>query len=103
MKTDSRRNQAAKVLEKAAKKLNNPKLATLATSVRLDAFKNLQRALDKMIADLEGEKKSEIDHRDWCIEEFSNNEKTTELTNKDKDFLNARIEKLTSNIDSLTE
>jgi hypothetical protein len=97
-----RRAEAAKVLRAAAKKLQSPKLATLATSVRLDDFKELKRAIDKMVADLKAEKQGEIDHRDWCVEEFSNTEKATELKQKDLDASNAKIADLTNTIDSLT-
>merc|ERR1719456_1982453 len=97
-----RRAQAAKVLLVAAKKLGSPKLATLATSVRLDDFKQLKKAIDKMVGDLKAEKQSEIEHRDWCIEEFSNTEKATELHQKDLDATNAKIEGLTNTIEVLT-
>jgi len=99
----SRREMAAKVLEAAAQKTFNRQLALLASYARLNPFKKLQAALDRMVGDLEGEKQSEIEHRDWCIDELSKNEKTIELKNKDKDALTARIERLTASIDSLTE
>merc|ERR1719171_2795109 len=44
---DSRRARAAKVLMTAAKKLGAPALAALATKVKLNAFTELQKALDK--------------------------------------------------------
>jgi len=100
---DSRRERAANVLEAAAKRTHNPKLAALASNARLNAFGQLQKALDRMVSDLEGEKQSEIEHRDWCIDELSKNEKTIELKTKDKDFLTAKIERLTASIDGLTE
>merc|ERR1719262_736472 len=97
-----RRTQAAKVLELAARKLSIPKLATLATAVKLDAFTAVVGTINKMIGDLEREKQDEIEHRDWCIEEFSNTEKATELKTKDKDALTAKIEDLSATIDTLT-
>jgi hypothetical protein len=97
-----RRATAAKVLERAARKLSKPELATLATSVRLSAFGQVKKAINKMVSDLAAEKQDEIDHRDWCIEEFSNTEKSNELKTKDKDALVAKIETLTANIDTLT-
>merc|ERR1719326_2852008 len=54
-----------------------------------------------MVSDLAAEKQDEIDHRDWCIEEFSNTEKATELHTKDRDALNAKIEDLSATIDGL--
>merc|ERR1719262_675123 len=96
-----RRTQAAKVLELAARKLSIPKLATLATAVKLDAFTAVVGTINKMINDLAREKQDEIEHRDWCIEEFSNTEKATELKTKDKDALTAKIEDLSATIASL--
>merc|ERR1712196_53279 len=48
-KTDSRRMQASAVLETAAKVLKDPKLSTIAQSVRLDAFTKVKKAIDDMI------------------------------------------------------
>jgi len=98
-----RREKAASVLEKAATKLNLPKLAALAISAKLSPFKQVKAILDKMITDLEHEKQDEIDHRDWCIEEFSNVEKATELKSKDKDALDAKVADLTEEISQLTK
>jgi len=97
-----RRQRAAKVLEAAARKLSAPELATLATAARLDSFSGVTNAINKMVADLEREKQDEIEHRDWCIEEFSNTEKATELKTKDKDALTAKIEDLSATIDTLS-
>merc|ERR1719238_1081583 len=97
-----RRQRAAKILEAAARKLSAPELATLATAARLDSFSGVTNAINKMVADLEREKQDEIEHRDWCIEEFSNTEKATELKTKDKDALTAKIEDLSATIDTLS-
>merc|ERR1719160_698823 len=97
-----RRAKAAKVLEAAARKLSAPELSNLATMTRLSAFTEVKKAIGKMVSDLEREKQDEIDHRDWCIEEFSNTEKAQELKNKDKDALTAKIEDLSATIDTLT-
>merc|ERR1719197_945525 len=64
------RAKAAAVLERAARKLSVPQLAALAASVRLSAFTEVKKAIDRMVADLATEKQDEIEHRDWCIEEF---------------------------------
>ena len=44
-----RRNQASKLLSSVAKKLQNPRLATLAVRVRLDAFTRVKKAIDDMV------------------------------------------------------
>merc|ERR1719263_1465446 len=46
------RTQASKFLAAAAQKLENPRLATLAVRVRLDAFTRVKKAMDDMVTDL---------------------------------------------------
>merc|ERR1711959_354730 len=55
-----RRNQASKLLSTVAQKLQNPRLATLAARVRLDAFTRVKKAIDDMVAQLLKEKEDEI-------------------------------------------
>merc|ERR1719498_89137 len=73
-----RRTQASKLLSAVAKKLQNPRLATLAVRVRLDAFTRVKKAIDDMAAQLLKEKEDEIKHKDFCVEEFNTNELQTE-------------------------
>merc|ERR550514_859950 len=98
-----RRTQASKVLAAAAKKFQNPRMAQLATAVRLDAFTKVKKAIDDMVAELTKQKEDEIKHKDWCVDEMNTNERTTEMKNRDKDDLNAKIADLTSTIDTLTK
>ena len=44
-----RRAQASKLLSAVARKMNNPRLATLAVRVRLDAFTRVKKAIDDMV------------------------------------------------------
>merc|ERR1719163_450286 len=97
-----RRTQAAQLLAVAAKKFQNPRLAQLATTVKLDAFVKVKKAIDDMVAELMKQKEDEIKHRDWCIDEMNTNERTTEMKTRDRDDLTAKIEDLTSTIDALT-
>merc|ERR1740133_213698 len=69
-----RRNKASKLLSAVAHKMNNPRLATLAVRVRLDAFVRVKKAIDDMIAQLLKEKEDEIKHKDFCVDEFNTNE-----------------------------
>merc|ERR1712060_1008613 len=73
-----RRAQAAKVLSDIAHKFQNPRLATLAVRVRLDAFTRVKKAIDDMVAQLLKEKEDEIKHKDFCVDEFNTNELQTE-------------------------
>merc|ERR1719399_1748523 len=97
-----RRDQAATLLSAAARKFMNPRLAQLATAVRLDAFVKVKKAIDDMVAQLMKEKEDEIKHKDWCVDEMNTNERTTEMKERDKNDLTAKIEDLTMTIETLT-
>merc|ERR1711933_111561 len=98
-----RRALAAKVLSDVAQKLQNPRLATLAVRVRLDAFTRVKKAIDDMVAQLLKEKEDEIKHKDFCVDEFNTNELQTEKKEREKADLTAKIEDLELTIKQLTE
>jgi len=98
-----RRTQASKLLSDIARKNNNPRLMQLALHVRLDAFTKVKKAIDDMITQLMKEKKDEIKHRDYCIENLNNNERTTERKDREKKDILANIDDLTMTIDELTK
>jgi chromosome segregation ATPase len=91
------------MLFSAAKKYSNPRLAALATRVRLDAFTKVKAAIDEMIAALLKEKADEIKHKDFCTEGLNTNERETELKQRDIEELEAKISDLTTQIDELTK
>merc|ERR1719159_1047719 len=93
-----RRAQASQLLSAVAKKVQNPRLATLAVRVRLDAFTRVKKAIDDMVAQLLKEKEDEIKHKDFCVEEFNTNELQTEKKERSKSDLIAKIEDLTDTI-----
>merc|ERR1712216_705964 len=98
-----RRNQASKLLSSVAKKLQNPRLATLAVRVRLDAFTRVKKAIDDMVSQLLKEKADEIKHKDFCVDEFNSNELQTEKKERSKQDLTAKIDDLVQTIKALTE
>merc|ERR1712072_1302248 len=98
-----RRSQASKLLSAVAHKLQNPRLATLAVRVRLDAFTRVKKAIDDMVAQLLKEKEDEIKHKDFCVDEFNTNELQTEKKTRAKSDLIAKIEDLEMTIKQLTE
>merc|ERR1711879_1027944 len=98
-----RRSEASKLLKAVAEKHNNPKLATLAYKVRLDAFTRVKKAIDDMIAQLLKEKEDEIKHKDFCVDEFNTNQLQTEKKEREKQDLIAKIEDLELTIKTLTE
>merc|ERR1719399_724733 len=95
----ARRAAVAKVLLATHK----PKLAAIATAVKLDNFGKVKDTLDKMITDLTKEKEDEIALKDWCYDEIRKNERTTEMTDRTKEGLVAKIDDLSTTIDELTK
>merc|ERR1719439_174655 len=102
-KQQATRDSAAKVLSEAAKTLHSPRLSTLASRVRLDAFTKVKAAIDEMIEALLKEKADEIKHKDFCTEGLNTNERETELKQRDIEELEAKISDLTTQIDELTK
>merc|ERR1712048_546179 len=98
-----RRTQVSELLTHAARKLHSPRLATLATKVRLDAFTRVKKAIDDMIAHLLTEKGDEIKHKDFCVDELNTNQLQTEKKERTKEDLIAKIEDLEMKIDQLTK
>mmetsp|Transcript_61619 Transcript_61619/g.114384 ORF Transcript_61619/g.114384 Transcript_61619/m.114384 type:complete len:680 (+) Transcript_61619:48-2087(+) len=98
-----RRNRAAKLLTSVAQKFHNPRLSTLATQVRLDAFTKVKKAIDDMVAMLEKQQKDEVEKNDYCKAEFQSNTMATERTSSEKADLEAKEASLESDITRLTE
>merc|ERR1712178_540402 len=98
-----RRAQASALLSTVAKKVQNPRLATLAVRVRLDAFTRVKKAIDDMVSALLKEKEDEIKHKDFCVDEFNTNELQTEKKERAKQDLTAKIEDLEQTIKQLTQ
>jgi len=97
-----RRSKAAQLLAAVANKMNSPRLAAIATQVRLDAFVKVKKAIDDMVAQLLVEKADEIKHKDFCVEEFNSNQLQTEKKDREKEDLIALIEDLELTIKTLT-
>merc|ERR1719188_2673546 len=99
----ARRQQASKLLSAVAGKLHSPRLATLATQVRLDAFTRVKKAIDDMIVQLLKEKEDEIKHKDFCVDELNQNQLQTEKKDREKQDLLARIDQLNTDIKELSD
>lgn len=97
------RSQASQLLNAVANKYHNPRLATLAIRVRLDAFTKVKKAIDDMIAELSKQQEDEVKHKDFCVDEFNTNQLQTEKKEREKTDLIAKIEELETQIKTLTE
>jgi len=75
----------------------------LAVKARLDAFTEVKKSISDMVDQLIKEKKDEIKHKDFCVEELNNNERDTEMRERDKADLMAKIDDLTMTIEKLTK
>jgi len=69
----------------------------------LDAFTKVKKSIQDMVDKLIKEKEDEIKHKDFCIEELNNNERDTEMKERDRDDLIAKIDDLASTIDTLAK
>jgi len=92
--TSDKRIAAAGVLAKASKALNSPKLSAMATSVRLDAFTKVKKAIDDMIHAIKTQQTDEVKHRDFCIDALNTNDKNNQSKTRDHADLEAKIESL---------
>jgi len=78
-------------------------LAMLTTSVQLDAFVKVKKAMDDMIAELKDQQKEEVKLKEFCTKEFNQNEQDTYKKTEEKGDLQQKIEGLSSDIERLTE
>jgi len=96
-----RREKASLILSAIAKKVRNPRLANLAMKVRLDAFVRVKKAIDDMVVSLTKEKEDEIKHKDFCTDEFNQNQLQTEKKEHEKEDFIAKISDAEMTIDEL--
>lgn len=99
----NRRAQAAGLLRSTALRTHNPQLIALATSVELDAFTRVKKAIDDMIAMLKQQQIDEVTKHDWCNTELQETEMETMKTNDLRDDLVAKVEDLAATIKRLTD
>merc|ERR550514_351096 len=98
MKRTGAVQKAADVLRKAGQNLHSPKLATLAMSLKLDAFSKVKENIDKMVVELKEESADEVADRDQCIKDLNINTKQAAA----KADVDAKIASLESEIADLT-
>merc|ERR1719379_1165480 len=96
------KHRLAKVLESAARRAHDPRLSTLATQVRLDAFTDVKAKIQEMVDKLKKEKDDEVKHKDFCVDEFNKNAAKTEENTRMKDKLEAQIADFTQSVSDLT-
>merc|ERR1719262_1276804 len=100
---DIRRQRAAAILRKAAAEGRNPELSVLATTVELDAFTRVKKAIDDMISQLRTQQADEVKKSDWCNAELQSNDMNTMKATSLEDELDSKISDLSSTIEKLTD
>mmetsp|Transcript_103245 Transcript_103245/g.298672 ORF Transcript_103245/g.298672 Transcript_103245/m.298672 type:complete len:712 (+) Transcript_103245:73-2208(+) len=88
------RESAAAVLRSAANRGSAPALALLAASVQIDAFTKVKAEIDKMVAALTKQQSDEVAHRDWCIKETNENNRSTEAGYDKQESLETKMANL---------
>merc|ERR1719379_3199489 len=79
------------------------KLSVLAMSVQLDAFTKVKEAMDQMIAELKAEQAEEVKLKQYCTDEFNQNEQQTYTKTEEKEDLERKMEQLTTLKERLTK
>lgn len=97
------RSQAAALIRSAGVKNHDKMMALLATSVELDAFTKVKKAIDDMIGTLKQQQVDEVKKNDYCKKELQENEMDTMKTEDLRDDLNAKIGSLESQITTLSQ
>jgi chromosome segregation ATPase len=97
-----RRKQAADKLREIAKKANAPQLSILASSVEIDAFTKVKKAIDDMISMLKTQQDDEVKKSDWCKAELQENEMTNAKTEDRKADLEAKVQELGNTVQTLS-
>jgi len=99
----NRRVQAARLLRSIAARTRSPELIALATSVELDAFTKVKKAIDDMIAMLKQQQIDEVKKHDWCNAELQETEMETMKTEDLRADLVAKAEDLAATVKRLTD
>jgi DNA repair exonuclease SbcCD ATPase subunit len=99
----SARQAASEMLTKTARTYKNPRMSTLAESVKLDGFKKVIEDIDGMVKDLKAEKAADVKQKDFCVEALHKNSMGLEMKARDIEQLDGKIAELTATIETLTK
>merc|ERR1719201_289422 len=97
------RERASDVLRKAGAKSKDTQLIALSTSVALDGFEKVKKAINEMIADLKTQQADEVKHKDFCTAELQKNDMDTIAKTDEKKDLDSKIDMLTEQLASLVD
>merc|ERR1719502_1565131 len=97
----SRRSKAAAALRKMAKRTGSEMLLAMASTVTLEAFKEVKEKIEEMMEELKQQQKDDVKQKDFSVAEFNENEKQTVLSQDTMSDLTTEIETLTATLDTL--
>merc|ERR1719460_2308557 len=72
-----------------------------ASTVTLEAFKEVKEKIEEMMEELKQQQKDDVKQKDFCVAEFNENEKQTVLGQDTMADLTSEIETLTATLDTL--
>jgi len=84
-----------------AKKHKNWALATLAVHMKLDAFKKVKEAMDKMTAELKEQQAAEVEKKDFCAKKIDETEDFIKVGTQTAEDLDGKHKDLSSTIEGL--
>jgi len=84
-----------------AKKHKNWALATLAVHMKLDAFKKVKEAMDKMTAELKEQQAAEVEKKDFCSKKIDETEDFIKVGKQTAEDLDGKHKDLSSTIEGL--
>jgi len=84
-----------------AKKHKNWALATLAVHMKLDAFKKVKEAMDKMTAELKEQQAAEVEKKDFCAKKIDETEDFIKVGKQTAEDLDGKHKGLSSSIEGL--
>merc|ERR1719463_147482 len=99
----SKREAASAKVAATARKFSNPRMSALATSMKLDAFKDVIKDIDGMVKDLKAEKAADVKQKDFCVEALHKNSMALEMKARDIEQLDGKIAELTATIETLAK
>merc|ERR1719506_2953918 len=76
-RTAKARKEATQFLADAAARLHSPRMAYLATRMKFDPFGALRDGIDDMSGSLVKENEDEVQHKDGCVTDFTDNDHET--------------------------
>merc|ERR1719263_1893505 len=91
------------VADKSGSSKRSLQLLALAATAQLDAFDKVKKMNDEMVTVLKKDQADEVKHRDFCVEEFDENEKQTLVKNNEIKDLEGLIAKSEATMKTLTE